>query len=360
MTAQLDPELATWESIVDKYEGGSILIGNGMSRNIWSRFRYGSLKDAAVEADIPNKLRPAHVKLFQELGTDNFEELLDALLTAQHVLDAIGTAEATGLQPGVKGWYERIRKALIEAVHYVHVPHSSVPYENLVGFWEEMRKYKTVYSTNYDLLIYWAMMAWAAEGDNDTSSFRDFFSYWDEYYDMPHTFDLARAKSHRLTQGRTDVMYLHGALHLFQLPSETEGKLYGQYPDNILDLFYDYAVTGTLPLFVSGGTAAEKRRLIKNSFYLEFCYNELEMDSSPLVIFGHSLGESDKHIRNAIDLTPGRKIAVSVSRPDAREIIKRKAKVRQYFPGAEIEFFDSRTHPLGLPSLEIQEIGDLP
>jgi hypothetical protein len=66
--------------------------------------------------------------------------------------------------------YSQIQQGLFEAVGHVHVPWEDVIDQTLPQIRAELRQYRRVFSTNYDLLVYWAMMC-----EGDPNDFRDFF-----------------------------------------------------------------------------------------------------------------------------------------------------------------------------------------
>lgn len=53
-------------------------------------------------------------------------------------------------------------------------------------------------------------------------------------------------------------------------------------------------------LFVAEGTSDKKLDQIRRNGYLSYCLDKLARTASPLVVFGHALGESDAHICDAI------------------------------------------------------------
>ena len=106
------------------------------------------------------------------------------------------------------------------------------------------------------------------------------------------------------------------------------------------------------PLFVSEGTSQDKLSAIYRSDYLSFVFSKLEADDQPLVVFGHSLGDSDRHIARAIGAREGRKIAVSVHSDG--NIREKTAALRAALPRAELFFYDAATHPLGAQDLKVE------
>lgn len=58
------------------------------------------------------------------------------------------------------------------------------------------------------------------------------------------------------------------------------------------------------PLFVAEGSPDSKLEQIQRSGYLWYCLDKLARIMGPLVVFGHSLGESDNHIARTIADNP--------------------------------------------------------
>ena len=69
---------------------------------------------------------------------------------------------------------------------------------------------------------------------------------------------------------------------------------------------------GAVPLFVSEGDAESKKNSISRSSYLSFAFSQFQQESQALVIFGNSLGDSDKHFVDAIVAWGDRPIAISM------------------------------------------------
>jgi len=57
---------------------------------------------------------------------------------------------------------------------------------------------------------------------------------------------------------------------------------------------------GQYPLFVAEGTHRQKLEQISRNGYLSYAFGKLGRITGPLVTFGFSFGESDRHIGNAI------------------------------------------------------------
>jgi len=323
---ELDDNIGTWAEIKDECDWSGLLLGNGFSQNIWTSFGYSSLFETA-STGAGATLSADDIALFDRFGTKNFEWVLSALATSKAVLHALGQAHDL-----IDERENSIREALIQAVHAVHIPWLSIEDEKLDRVAAELATYASIYSTNYDLLLYWSLMR--APGQ-----FRDYF--WAREFDVSNT---------EIWGKTTKVHYLHGGLHLYRKPNGQTLKRTAGGGLNLLDLFAT-PFEDAAPLFISEGTAAEKLASIYRSDYLSFVFSQLARDEGPLVIFGHSLGESDSHLVDAINAHPGREVAVAM-RANA-DIRRTKAEIIATLPNADIYFFDAATHPLGEPTLHI-------
>jgi len=329
VTPAITPELLNWPELREQGWNG-ILIGNGASRAVWDEFAYGSLLEKAKSNQIADPLTAEDLQVFKGLGTENFERVLAALATAIVVNRSYGVDSQFLLQK-----YDAVRNALVEAVHAVHVPWGLGSEDILVAIRTELLNYNFVYSTNYDLLIYWAIMEGAGVG------FKDYF--WNA-----GMFSLANVE---VWDKSTIVLYLHGGLHLSKLPTgQTMKRVAGLM--NLLDSF-GTDQEGATPLFISEGSSDDKRRSIYNSDYLAFTYNEFSHHEGPLVIFGHSLGAGDGHLISAIRQQSSKRIAISIVPGDERQIVEMKAHYTHYLPEFELLFFDASSHPLGSATLRI-------
>jgi len=230
--------------------------------------------------------------------------------------------------------YRRVRRALVQTVADVHVPWDDIPESTLLRFRRALREYHVVCSTNYDLLIYWAIMARQGAG------------FVDYFWGSDNRFDLADVST---SFAKTRVLYLHGGLHLVRDADGSARKRVVAGPSNLIDSFRQ---ADDVPLFVSEGTARDKLRAIRRSDYLSFAYETLVAEADSLVVFGHRLGEQDSHIRNALRRAP--RLAISIRPGAPSRVISDKAWYIRQLPKPRIEFFDSTTHPLGDPSLTVE------
>jgi hypothetical protein len=201
MPTAVTDELSDWSTIRDKYRGHKhlgLLIGNGASRAQWEHFGYDSLYQIACDPDRKYPLTPVDQALFSAMDdTVNFEAVLSSLLTTRMVCGTLNKEFGD-----VDERYDSIRRSLIEAVNSVHIPFDRIQPEQKRLLGNILAQYKYVYTTNYDLLVYWAMME-----TKDKWDWKDFF------WGNSNSFDVL--DSHEFDDDATRVFYLHGGLHLY-------------------------------------------------------------------------------------------------------------------------------------------------
>jgi len=334
ITAKQTAKLEKWSDVEDGTEWPTLLVGNGASVNLWGDFAYPSLYERA-------DLSAVAQAVFADLGVTNFETVLEAIHHAHVVVEALGNT--TG---DIDAQYEQLRDALFGAVHGVHISWPQFTADKFDKIADVIQEHEAVYTTNYDLCIYWARVD--AVGRIMKRTVIDFF------WNTGNTFDPENVE----VRNRTAMYYLHGAIHLWQDDRGNNGKWTSANEGNLLLLAENYPPgSSKLPLFVSEGSSKAKLQTIGRSPYLSFCLDSLRDDQENTVVFGHSLGEQDKHIVAALNKGAPREVAVSIyPRTDDQLIIQEKARITQLLGANRPRFFDSTTHPLGDPSLTIKHL----
>lgn len=328
MAGEPDGTLRDWRDIADEYEWQVLLLGNGMSINVWEPFGYLQLYDRASR----DGLSPQDRELF--VSTPNFERVLADLLTTIRVNDTYGIVNDQLLDR-----YRSIQRALVNAVREVHL--RRVPSPTLEAINATMKQFAWVFTTSYDLLVYWAM---AIEGFDP---FMDHFRY-----EGRCQFDPKRAK---VIPKKVPVYFLHGALHLVAGGSGATWKLRQKGLDTILGQF-GKAIEGDAkarPLLVTEGSAADKLVAIEENVYLSHALNVLRKQDGPVVVFGSSLSEHDAHLVSALSEKRKRPVAISMVRAPKRELFPKQSDIYGRLEASELLFFDAATHPLGDPALGV-------
>lgn len=333
-----DGTLASWSEIRSKADWDAIVLGNGMSINLWGNFTYESLYEEAKETGL---LSDADRALFEELGTENFEEVLHMLSDAILVGDAIRED-----RPTERALHESIQKGLARAVQKVHITGGEVPEETLQAIRAELRHYRHAFTTSYDLLTYWA----AAKGEYGFDGFYDFF-----WAGGKNAFDEATIRIQPEWRD-TRLYFLHGALHLVVLGDGTTCKQTASLL-TLLDKFGrpfkgDHTAR---PLIVTEARATDKLRSISGNEYLSYCWRVLADCDCPIVVFGHSLSEQDRHLVDALNEHRDRPVAVSIRSGTTRKTRREQHRIASLLDSGPIYFFDAATHPLGSKHLRLRE-----
>jgi hypothetical protein len=307
-----------------------LLLGNGFSVACDTRFGYTSLVDVASQVGaIDQQL----VDVFDHLCTANIEGVM------QEFNEAAWLAQHFGVQlPFVSQCVDQLREAFLAALTVVH-PDTWAPIDHdrmeiCAAFVEP---YGRVFTTNYDLLLYWVL--------NEVGPQReDSFGNWG---DAPGLLTFSRAGLSTAT-----MFYLHGALHLYESADWTV-KRRRCGTDPLLTSIRAELAAGEVPLFVSEGSAGAKAARVAASEYLSTCMQVLRNTDGTLVIYGHSLSDADAHIRAAIAEARGldRLFVGLYGDPDSpsnattRGAAERIAAERQAFggPAVQVHYYDSST-----------------
>ena len=293
-------DVRNWEDVAPDFSS-TLIVGNGASISVNECFRYDQLLGAARAEGL---IQPQYDQRFSYFGTEDFEQILRMLWHAFHINQALGITESK-----TNDAYSSIRAALIAVVRRHHVVYDDA-FEYLDPIWQFMKRFRTVLSLNYDLLIYWAILRgnqqlggrWFKDGFVQDAQFDD---NWKQY------------RKPLGTSAVTMVFYPHGNLALATHFDGVEVKLsapstyLGDLRDYILEQWHAASVT---PLFVSEGTSQQKLAAILRSRYLRTVYREVLADlGSDVAIFGWGIGEHDTHILSQIGSTVKR-AAVSIYR----------------------------------------------
>jgi hypothetical protein len=331
------PILKTWGQVNGKPgEWPAILIGNGASMNVSSTFNYQTLFDRACKMINDHQLDAVDQALFSEINTVDFELVLAYLRQTLLVAKVMGWDQQHIDQ--VEAKYNRVRQALAAAVRGVHPQYGKIGEDRLKHIGQALMSYKWVFSTNYDLIPYWAAM---------TVGIKNFFDYLGG--------DPCRFRKENIAKApdeRTKLLFPHGALHLYVATNgKYEGIVHKRVAGEDSSILDQLLYLPEPPLVVAEGSPDDKRRVIYSDRYLTFAFEQLGKVRDQLVIFGSDLGPADAHIVQALE-PKDRRFAVSI-RASARQAQK-MARIRDVLADADdVIFFSAETHPLGDPTLNV-------
>lgn len=261
-------------------EPSSVLLGNGFSIACDRCFDYASLYDRAVE----NGLNERAQELFDRLGTNNFEgamRLLDQCLWVNELYGCSSHQSETLLAAN-----ESIKGALINALSASHLEDQSLIRDGGVSAANAfLSRFDKVFTTNYDLLSYWALM-------DSEERHNDWFRRDPKQSDSV-VFDGAQRPERAL-------YFVHGAIHLFTESKETRKHSFRGSGTKLTTIVNEGLKKHRYPLFVAEGNSEKKQQQIDDNHYLSHCLDEFRLIEGPLVVYGFSFDESDAHIATAI------------------------------------------------------------
>lgn len=273
-----------------------LLLGNGFSIAYDSKiFSYNAL-GRFVENANDETLQ----KLFSTIKTRNFEQIMQQLDTFCDFAKAFSTDKELIIR--IQEASEKLKSSLINAVKELHPEHVfSIPEEKSSKCFSFLLSYLQggggkVFSTNYDILLYWVLMR-----NNAAVSIDGFGREVEETGDfIPEdelVFSELRWGKHRSKQ---NIFYLHGSLPLFDNGIDIVKE---EYENNqlLLKKIEDRMEKLNYPIFVTAGNAADKMQNIMHNKYLSYCYEKLSTISGSLVTFGFNFGDYDTHIIDAIN-----------------------------------------------------------
>lgn len=292
-------ELKTFNEIISYLQKEKrkihLLLGNGFSISYNSNiFSYNSLSRYLnnISDDITKKL----FKIFE---TNDFEQVMQHLDLQIEVL-RLFKADIQIIKK-IKNVRSSIKYGLINAIKDLHPEHVfEIPSDksklcaSFLGLF--LQNKGQIFTTNYDLLLYWVLMR------NKLTNSSDGFGYGDE--DDDEWFPTEARDESSLKWGKfrdiQNIHYLHGALHLFDTGIDIIKEKYTEV-QYLLENIENRMNNKEYPIFITAGKGFDKLTNISHNKYLSYCYDRLCLVEGSLVTFGFNFGGSDEHIIAAIN-----------------------------------------------------------
>ncbi|WP_071144866.1 DUF4917 family protein [Bacteroides ihuae] len=292
-------DLLSYQSVIDKLAKRKtpmhLIMGNGFSiaydPNIFS---YNALYDFIEQLD-----DEVLSKLFKVINNKNFELVMRQLENFIEIAKIFNTDSQ--LVADLSAAKERLQSSLIQAVSELHPEHVfEVNEEKSMSCFSFIKRYidkhGEIFSTNYDLLLYWILMR------NDSTIAIDGFGR-----ELLNPDEVKYGKEEEWSElywGKNkeeqNIHYLHGTLPFFDTGTTIEKEVY-KNRNYLLDNIKDRMQKQDYPIFVTSGNGEEKLNHIMHNSYLTYCYEQLSKITGSLVSFGFNFGEYDHHIIDAIN-----------------------------------------------------------
>ena len=265
-----------------------VLLGNGFSiackKDI---FAYNALLQ---EADF-SSVSPCVRNAFDLFETQDFEIIVKKLYDAAKVLDLYN--DGNDISRKIQDDADELKNILVKVLAVKHPRRPSEidddQYNSCIKF---LSKFETIYTLNYDLLLYWTLMHGIENGAlsddmNDgfaTSEDDEDYVVWEGSY-----------------SNNQNVFFLHGALHIFDKGTVFQKLTYKNTNVPLIEQIQNALDDNLYPHFVAEGTAEEKLNRINHSIFLNKGFKSLEGITGDLFIYGHSLAENDQHVLDKIE-----------------------------------------------------------
>lgn len=250
---------------------------------------------------------PEAEAVFKLLKTEDFEEVIHALENTSLILPAYKSMPVTVTK--MKQHAAQIKEILVQTIAKNHPARpSDIPdakYFACIEFLNHFLNDKgAVYTFNYDLLFYWALMFGL---DQNLLLVEPNDGFGKNFLD-----DEFGVEDYVVWQGDTNphgqnVYYLHGALHVFDSDTEVEKFTWSNTGIPLIDQIREALADDRYPLFVAEGESSKKLTKIKHSAYLYHSFKSFgarmiqgSKANGCLFTYGVSFSANDAHITRKI------------------------------------------------------------
>lgn len=343
--------------LASKYNKKNLLLGNGFSiACVPTIFTYSSLFKQADFSKMPEVK-----EVFKNLNTQDFEEVVNALEHCSLVILSYKKLPKTVVT--IHKHALKLKEILIETIAKNHpgIPSDidESKYKACVQFLNNfLGNDGAIYSLNYDLLLYWALMYGKNEGllnAEPNDGFGKDFEFDEETFSASIS-DYVIWHGDSNAHGQ-NIHYLHGALHLFERDAEIEKFTWVNTGKPLIEQTREALDVNRFPLFVAEGNSTKKLTRITHSGYLFHSYKSFSQrmktgdkkSTACLFTYGVSFSQNDEHIIKKISNGRFNHLFVSIygdvdSESNKKiistvETIKRKRKNQDF----TISYYDAGT-----------------
>jgi Domain of unknown function (DUF4917) len=321
-----------------KYNKRHAFLGNGFSISCRPDiFVY----DKLFEMGDFSKLSPSAKLAFEALNTQDFEKVIKVLRDASAVLKAYIGME-TGLIKQLREDADGLREVLVQAIASSHPDWpGEITDEEYASCRSFLANFNNVYTLNYDLLLYWAILH-----NEDGKKIKT-----DDGFRTPEDdFDSEYVVWEPETSRSQNIWYLHGALHVFDAGTEIQKYTWINTGQRLIEQIREALERDYFPLFVAEGASEEKLERIMHSEYLAKGKRSFSSIQGALFIHGHSLAENDEHFLKVIEKGKTKHLYIGLygnENSKSNKAIKSRASRMIHNRGTKtpliVSFYDSET-----------------
>lgn len=292
-----------------------LMLGNGFSIGCRADiFHYASLYGAADFSGIPEI-----EKVFEALGTQDFEVAIRALESGSKLLPIYAPESVEGAQQ-MQEHAATVKDVLVSTIANNHPenPNTITDAEfwacrQFLGHFLASDKGGYVFTLNYDLLLYWALMHDDNPFDEEAIELNKNDGFGNDEDDPEADYVVWQGET---AAHSANVLFLHGALHLFDAGSELQKYTWVRKGEPLVEQARAAIDANKFPLFVAEGTSTQKKNKVRHNAYLYQCFKVLTANAQQgqhaFFIFGHSLANNDDHILRRLGKGRFKKLYVSL------------------------------------------------
>lgn len=334
------PEVIGYEQVLQELGEGkpkTLLLGNGFSIALDNRFAYGSLLDIARGNGLSSRID----EVFMYLGVFDFEAVMRFLEHTHWVALHYGVIPGQGSVSPFQTDLQELQRILIQTITQRHPGNvgevTTARRDRCAGF---LTPYTSIFTLNYDLLLYWVEMRRHESGFEccdgfESSVFTGNYRYPDHQY-----------------------FFLHGALHLYGFEGVVL-KHQWKAGRSLISRITESIEKGEYPLIVTEGLSKKKLQRIRSNDYLNCCLEELKRVEGPVVAFGFDFGSGDEHVMEALADSGMTHLYVSVHGNPASSgntlMMARVAKLKEAWDHRNFSYFEE-VH-LGVTYFDAASVG---
>ncbi|OCL82666.1 hypothetical protein AAW30_01490 [Arcobacter porcinus] len=322
----MQEELLSFDEVLENTKDftRNLLLGNGFSMAFdHKRFSFTNLLQSAVDNKIIIKDSEMH-NIFKSLGTSDFENVIKLLESSSNVL-SIYDSNSSEIIEKLNLDSKALKNHLVDVVTNNHPEKATkIDEDEYLNCMDFLKVFDRIFTLNYDLLLFWSLMKFNELKGNGTFNkdkdcrlvVSDGFGNSEEGNDTNYVI----FKNNDSVFYQT-IHYLHGALHIFDNKSEIIKNTYSRTDKTLKQQTLENLDKYIYPIFISEGTANQKKAKIIHNAYLNNSLKTLRTLSATdkkfkkencLIIFGSMLKSNDEHIIEAIVESKIRNIFVGI------------------------------------------------
>lgn len=322
----MQEELLSFDEVLENTKDftRNLLLGNGFSMAYdHKRFSFTNLLQSAVTNGIIVKDSEMH-NIFKSLETSDFENVIKLLESSSNVL-SIYDSNSSEVINKLNLDSKALKNHLVDVVTNNHPEKATKidedEYLNCVNF---LKFFERIFTLNYDLLLFWSLMKFnELKGSGFFNKDENCRLVVSDGFGNPEEGNYTNYVIFKNNDSAfyQTIHYLHGALHIFDNKSEIIKNTYSRTDKTLRQQTLENLDNSIYPIFISEGTANQKKAKIIHNAYLNNSLKTLRTLSATdkkfkkensLIIFGSMLKSNDEHIIEAIIESKVRNVFVGI------------------------------------------------